>query len=270
MSARPTTVSGYIRAIAADRRNEFEELRAWVRSALPRASETMTYRMPTYETADARLICAIAAQKHHLALYVCQPGSLGRHRDAFSHLDMGKGCIRFRHFSELPRGAARKLLAEAAREAGGKTPGRAKAGAKKAPRGGTRKTSTSRVAQAAKKPAARAAGNVSVDTLRSLALALPSVEEGTSYGTPAWRVKGKLMTRLREDGDTVVMKVGDELRDLLMEADPERYFITDHYVGYPMVLLRLSNISRGDLAKVLEEAWRVVAPTRLRDAHDAG
>jgi hypothetical protein len=253
MSARPSTVSGYVRSVAADRRREFEELRDWVRGVLPAARETMSYRMPTYEASDGGLICAIAAQKHHLALYVCQPELLARHREAFSHLDVGKGCIRFRHLADLPRTATRKLLRETARDAGGKPVSRKRP--KAAPKTRPKRSSPRKVGLA---------------TLRSLALALPGVEEGTSYGTPAWRVRGKLIARLREDGDSVVMKVGDQLRDVLMEADPARYFVTDHYVGYPIVLLRLSNIPRSDLAKVLEESWRLAAPKRLRDAHDAG
>lgn len=251
MPVRSTTVPGYVRSVAADRRGELEELRAWVRGVLPAARETMSYRMPTYEAGDGALICAIAAQKHHLALYVCQPQVLARHREAFSRLDVGKGCIRFRHLTALPRTAARKLLRDAARHAGA---GPAKGARPKAVRKPGKGSSPRRVSPAA---------------LRALALDLPGVEEGTSYGTPAWRVRGKLIARLREDGDTVVLMVGDELRDLLMQADAGRYFITDHYVGYPIVLLRLSNIASRDLANVLEESWRRVAPKRLRDAHDA-
>lgn len=66
-----------------------------------------------------------------------------------------------------------------------------------------------------------------------MALAFPNVEEGTSYGTPALKVKGKLFVRLREDPDSLVIKMPFEQREELMAGDPETYYITDHYRDYP-------------------------------------
>ena len=110
---------------------------------------------------------------------------------------------------------------------------------------------------------ARRAKGVSEDDARRLLLALPGVEEGPCYGTPGWRVKKKFLARLRDDGATLVVKVGDEERDILMAADPKTFFITDHYVGYPTVLVRLSSVRLELLGEVLERAWRRIAPTRL-------
>jgi len=76
-------------------------------------------------------------------------------------------------------------------------------------------------------------------------------EEGTSYGTPAWRHKGKLLARLHQDGESIVLKVGNATRDHLLQADPETFFVTDHYIGYPMVLARLDKLSAADLKKLL-------------------
>jgi hypothetical protein len=104
---------------------------------------------------------------------------------------------------------------------------------------------------------------VTFATVRQLALALPGVEEGTSYGTPAFRVHGKFLARLREDGESLVIKVGDDERDLLLAADPRAFFITDHYVGYPTILVRLSAVAVDVLRDVLEGAWRLAAPKRL-------
>lgn len=108
----------------------------------------------------------------------------------------------------------------------------------------------------------RAKGVTEHDARRFL-LALPGVEEGPCYGTPGWRVKKRFLARLKEDGDTLVVKVGDEERDILMAADPKTFFITDHYVGYPTVLVRLSSVRKDVLREVLERAWRRVAPKRL-------
>lgn len=109
---------------------------------------------------------------------------------------------------------------------------------------------------------------VTFETVRQLALALPGVEEGTSYGTPAFRVCGKFLARLREGGESLVVKVGHDERDMLMAADPEAFYITDHYVGYPTILVRLSAVDLDVLRDVLEGAWRLNAPKRLIATHD--
>ena len=105
-------------------------------------------------------------------------------------------------------------------------------------------------------------------TVRRLALAFPGVEQGLSYGTPGFRVRGRFLARLGEDGETIVVKCGDDERDFRMKADPETFFTTDHYRGYPTVLVRLARVSEDDLQAVLEEAWRRQAPKRLVKEYD--
>ena len=107
-----------------------------------------------------------------------------------------------------------------------------------------------------------------VDTLRSLALALPDTEEGTSWGTPSWRVRKKMFARLR-DADTVVVRVDRGERELLMGAEPDVFYITDHYRNYHYMLVRLAAIPEDELAEVLEDSWRRAAPTTLVKARDA-
>jgi hypothetical protein len=107
---------------------------------------------------------------------------------------------------------------------------------------------------------------VTYDQIRKIALALPGVEEGTSYGTAALRVKGKFLARLKEDGESVVFRVGFDERDLLMQTKPEVFYITDHYLGYPAVLFRLSAASKKEAADIIEMAWRLVAPKRLQQS----
>ena len=92
---------------------------------------------------------------------------------------------------------------------------------------------------------------LSLPAIRRAVATLPGVEEGTSYGTPAWRCRGKLLARLHQDGASIVLKVGNETRDHLLQADPETFFVTDHYIGYPMVLARLERLSAADLKKLL-------------------
>ena len=114
MPTKPTTVPAYVASLPSDKRQEFEVLRKWVRGVLPRATETMGYKVPTYEGREK--ICAISAQKRYFALYLCDTDALDRHRAAFEHLNVGKGFIRFAHMKDLPRGAARRMLLEATRE----------------------------------------------------------------------------------------------------------------------------------------------------------
>jgi hypothetical protein len=106
------------------------------------------------------------------------------------------------------------------------------------------------------------------DTLWRLALALPEVEEGTSYGTPAFKVKGKLIARLKEDGESLVILIDFEERERLLKADPETFYITDHYLNYPSVLVRLPRVRATALRDLLEKAWRGAAPRSLVEAFD--
>ena len=109
---------------------------------------------------------------------------------------------------------------------------------------------------------------VTYATVIRLGLELPGVEESTSYGTPALKVRGKLLVRLRDDGDLVVL-VEPTVRAILLEARPEAFFITDHYRDTPAVLVRLSKVRLAELRELLEAEWRRVAPKRLVATHDA-
>src|ERR1051326_5800927 len=102
-----------------------------------------------------------------------------------------------------------------------------------------------------------------LETVRRFTLALPSVEEGTSYGTPGFRVKGKFMARFWEDGETLVVRCGHSESEFWQKYAPDTFFITDHYRGYPAVLVRMSKVKEEDLQEVLEQAWRFQAPKKL-------
>ena len=104
--------------------------------------------------------------------------------------------------------------------------------------------------------------------VRHFALALPGVEEEACYGTPGFRVRGKFMARMKEDGETLVVKCGDEERDRHLRTDPETFFTTDHYRGYPSVLVRLSKVSVADLRALLETSWRRNASKKVIAEYD--
>jgi hypothetical protein len=111
-------------------------------------------------------------------------------------------------------------------------------------------------------PRASAVG-VTYEAVKLAALSLPEVEESTSYGTPALKVRGKLMVRLREDGQTIVVRASWEDRERLMAIDAETYYVTDHYLKYPWVLARLATLKRRALTPLMRLAWQHAAPKSL-------
>jgi hypothetical protein len=101
---------------------------------------------------------------------------------------------------------------------------------------------------------------IDFDTVRTIALELPGVEESTAYGSP---VRGNLLTcipvhKSAEPNSLVVCIDFDQRADLLAAA-PDVYYLTDHYVNYPSVLVRLSRIHSDALQDLLGMAWRFVS-----------
>ena len=106
------------------------------------------------------------------------------------------------------------------------------------------------------------------ETVRRLALALPGVAEGKAYGTPSLHVGRALLGRLREDGETVVLKVEPELREKLFSEEPDTFYTTDHHRAHPVMLVNLLAVRESALPALVEGAWRLVAPKRLASAYD--
>jgi hypothetical protein len=105
--------------------------------------------------------------------------------------------------------------------------------------------------------------NDAFDVVRELGLALPGVTEGTAYGSPALKVNGKMFACLAinksAEPDSLVAQVDFVNRDLLIAKDPGTYYLTNHYVGGPVVLVRLTRVGREELKDVLQMAWRYVS-----------
>jgi hypothetical protein len=99
---------------------------------------------------------------------------------------------------------------------------------------------------------------------------LPEVEESTWFRTPSLRVRKKSLCRMKEDGETLVVRVVDlEDKEALLRSDPEVFFTTPHYDGYAYVLVRLARADPAVLAELIEDAWRLMAPKRVVAAYDA-
>ena len=107
------------------------------------------------------------------------------------------------------------------------------------------------------------------DTVREIAGAFPGAEESTTYGKPALKVGGRLVTWISPDrhaGDALAVPVDPDEKELVLESD-DAYFQTPHYGGHPTVLIRLERISCEQLEERVEDACLLRAPKRLADAY---
>jgi len=109
---------------------------------------------------------------------------------------------------------------------------------------------------------------ISFDTVRKIGLALPDVEEGTVYGSPALKVRGKMFACLAihpsADPGSLAIRIDFDQREELIAADPDTYYLTDHYVNYPIVLIRLTRVHQDALRDLLLMAWRFVSTSDKR------
>ena len=97
---------------------------------------------------------------------------------------------------------------------------------------------------------------VTATTARMMSLALPGVTKGVSYGTASWSLRKKFIARFRDYDMVMVIKCGDLERDLRLGAKPKAFFLTDHYIGWPTVLIRLAQVRAADLRELIEVSWR--------------
>lgn len=106
------------------------------------------------------------------------------------------------------------------------------------------------------------------DTVRELGVALPDVVDGTAYGAPALRLRGKVLvcvpTNKSAEANSLVVRIDFEQRAELLRQDPKIYYITDHYAPHPTVLVRLSRIARGDLKELLRDAHTFILSSERR------
>ena len=103
---------------------------------------------------------------------------------------------------------------------------------------------------------------ITFETVRRIGIALPGVEEGTTYGMPALKIRGKLLAMLPAnrsvESNSIVVRVNPEQRDELLATDPQVYYLTEHYEGYDYVLVRLSRIGSEALQGLLAMAHKYV------------
>jgi len=114
---------------------------------------------------------------------------------------------------------------------------------------------------------------ITFDDVRKLAAGLEGVEVGTSYGTPALKVRGKMFACIAShksaEPDTLVAVISFDDREQLLEEEPKIYYLKDHYQNYPSVLVRLREIRPDALRDLLRMAWTFVS-TKARAPRRSG
>lgn len=102
------------------------------------------------------------------------------------------------------------------------------------------------------------------EEVHAFALGLPGVEDGTAYGRPCLKAHGKFLTRLFEDGVSLVCPaVPFDEREMLIEAEPDVFHFTDHFKNYPYVLVRLPHADPGVVRGLVTRQWRATAPKKV-------
>jgi hypothetical protein len=105
---------------------------------------------------------------------------------------------------------------------------------------------------------------IDFDVVRELALELPDVEESTIHGAPSLKVRGKLLAcpalHRSTEPNTLAVRLDAGQRARLIAAAPSIYYVTEHYVKHPTVLVRLSRMDRNSLRELLDMAWRFARP----------
>jgi hypothetical protein len=111
---------------------------------------------------------------------------------------------------------------------------------------------------------------ITFDTVQEIGLALPEVEASTMYGALALKLRGRLLAckaiNKSAEPDSLGVRIDFEQRDALLAEAPQTYYVTNHYMNYPMVLVRLSNVRKDEMRDLLGAAWRFVASQEKRKA----
>jgi hypothetical protein len=120
------------------------------------------------------------------------------------------------------------------------------------------------------------------EDVRRIVLALPETSEGTSWGNVSWRVRDKLFVWERPLRPGDLRALGDAApagpilgarvehagaKEALLADDPEVYFTTPHFDGYPAILVQLERIGPAELQELIVDAWLCQAPKRLARAY---
>lgn len=114
-------------------------------------------------------------------------------------------------------------------------------------------------------PSGRATKGITRAEARKVALSFDGASEGPYFGKPAIFVAEKFLTRVHHKEEAVVLAIGSmEMRDVMLEAEPELFYITDHYRNFPYLLARLSNLTKTTLKDLLAARVKQIEAKKTR------
>jgi hypothetical protein len=110
--------------------------------------------------------------------------------------------------------------------------------------------------------------NVGFDLVAEVARVIPDVEEVASARGRGLKIRGKLLAcqaiHKSAEPNTLLLRISSDEREVLLATEPDTYYLTDHYRGYPAILVRLSKIRRKALGELLEIAAEFVSGKKRR------
>ena len=105
-------------------------------------------------------------------------------------------------------------------------------------------------------------------TVRTIGLRLSGVEESTMYGSPALKLKGRMLVCIAvhksAEPNTLIVRTTFEERDQLIAEQPDIYYVKDHYLTFPVVLVRLPRVSLDAMRDLLGGAYRLVSAEKAK------
>ena len=114
-----------------------------------------------------------------------------------------------------------------------------------------------------KRSASASRGGGTFDAVEAIGRTLPDVEVTTTWGQPTLKVRGKMFACIAShksaEPNSLVVMMDFADRDALLEDDPATYYLKDHYLNYPCVLVRLSRVSADALHDLVCGAHRFVS-----------
>ncbi|HET9780102.1 MAG TPA: MmcQ/YjbR family DNA-binding protein [Propionibacteriaceae bacterium] len=102
--------------------------------------------------------------------------------------------------------------------------------------------------------------------VRVIALSLPGTTEEQWYQTPGYKVAGKGFLRFRAEAEGSLVVFVSDLgeKEALLTSNPDAFFTTPHYDGWPIVLVNLDVVDHDELRELITDSWLIKAPPRLR------
>jgi uncharacterized protein YdhG (YjbR/CyaY superfamily) len=112
MQSKAKTVDEYLEEVPDDRRGALSQVRKLCLDKLVGYEESMEYGMPSYKKKDGEVEVAFASQKNYISFYILKEEVLNQYREELAHLNLGKGCIRYRKPHQIDFDMVEQLLLE--------------------------------------------------------------------------------------------------------------------------------------------------------------